>query len=99
MGQVAPLGVMTDNQGAMNSKGAIGDSWSHNFLKLTLRYSRVADEKKKKKVLGSLSNLFIRSHEFFNNIKRGHLQKGLGNPELDLVYLIIRKLRFSQILF
>ena len=54
---------------------------------------------KNKKVLGSLSNLFERSHEFFNNIKRGHLQKGLGNPELDLVYLIIRKLRFSQILF
>ena len=37
MGQVVPLGAMTDIQGATSSKGAKGGPWGHNLKKLKLQ--------------------------------------------------------------
>ena len=51
MGQEAPLGSMTDTQGAMSSKEAIGGPRGHN-LNLTLNILELQMKSKKKQVLG-----------------------------------------------
>ena len=39
----------------MNSKGAIGEPWGHNFLKITLDIPKVADDEQQKNVIGVFS--------------------------------------------
>ena len=51
MGQEAPLRSMTDTQGAMSSKEAIGGPRGHN-LNLTLNILELQMKSKKKQVLG-----------------------------------------------
>ena len=43
---------------------------------------------KKKRVKGVLSNLVEGGHGFLNFLRGGHLQKNLGNPDPDALFII-----------
>ena len=58
---MAPLGAMTDAQGARSSKGIRG----HNFLKLTLEHLKLQMKSKKKMSWVFLTILVEGGHGFF----------------------------------
>ena len=66
VGQVVPLGAITDTQGATSSKGVRGGLLGHNF-NLTLDILEL-QMKSKKKVLGIFNGIF-----FCNLVEFGHI--------------------------